>query len=468
VLTPAADHGGPSATPAAADGVPRRATARAEVPDLAEIDHLLDALRPALHVPYAPPNIYPMSAPIFTKLPGATRPRIGDGPLGVYVHVPFCNYACNFCFYAKRVGDTDALHARYVAAVQKELEAITPGSRLAQLYVGGGTPTTLTPPRLDAVLAAVVGRAEPRGDDVHTVECSPESITPAHVRVLRGRGVGRVSVGVQSLDDGVLETVHRRHDRRASLAALDLLVGEGLTVNVDLIFGLPGQKEAAFCQDLEHVTSRGIHSVTTYSLRVNERTPVANLLREEERLDLRRLVRWRAVVRNAALDLGLEPTRWHTFVRPGSAGARFEDRTGTGDQLGVGMSARSRFGATIYRNHTNLQTYLARIESNASPVEEVFALGDEDLRLRFIGRTLGEGRPLARNEYVRLFGCSFDDEFVEPLERLRGAGLLADDETHVRLTEIGTLLCDLTTLAFYPRRLQDWLYDRQQAAFRQR
>jgi oxygen-independent coproporphyrinogen-3 oxidase len=445
---------------------PAYAAARATAPSLAAIDAMLDALRPALYVPYAPPNIYPMSAPIFTKLPGAERPRAVGGTLGVYVHVPFCNYACNFCFYAKRVGDTDALHDRYVAALRKELAAIQPGSRLAQLYVGGGTPTTLAPARLDAVLAAVVERTEPRGGDVHTVECSPESITPEHVGVLRGRGIGRVSVGVQSLSDHVLETLHRRHDRHASLAALDLLVGAGLIVNVDLIYGLPGQTQADFCRDLEAVAARGIHSVTAYSLRVNERTPVAHLLREEERLDLRRLVQWRALVRNAALDLGLVPTRWHTFARPGSAAERFEDRTGVGEQLGVGMSARSRFGATIYRNHTNVQTYLDRIESDRSPVEEIFALGDEDLRLRFVGHSLGEGRPLARAEYRRRFGHGFEDDFGEPLQRLRGAGLLADDGEQVRLTETGALLSDLTTLAFYPRRLQTWLYDRQQAAFR--
>ena len=434
-------------------------------PSLAEIDQILDALRPALHVPYAPPNIYPMSAPIFTKRPGAERTRQVGGTLGVYVHVPFCNYACNFCFYAKRVGDTEATHDRYVAALTKELGAIQPGSTLAQLYIGGGTPTTLAPARLDTVLATIFDRMQPRGD-VHTVECSPESLTPEHVRVLRSRGIGRVSMGVQSLRDDVLETVHRGHDRERSFAAIDLLTGAGLVVNVDLIFGLPGQTEADFCRDLEDVVARGVDSVTTYSLRVNERTPVVHLLREEERLDLQRLVRWRAVVRNAAVDLGFLPTRWHTFVRPGAAGERFQDRTGVGDQLGVGMSARSRFGATIYRNHTNLQSYLERIESEASPVEEIFALGDEDLRLRFIGRTLGEGSALERGEYHRAFGHPLEDDFAEPLQRLRGVGLLVEDDTHVRLTETGTLVCDLTTLAFYPRRLQEWLYDRQQAAFR--
>jgi oxygen-independent coproporphyrinogen-3 oxidase len=441
------------------------AMSRVSSPSPAQIEQMLDALRPALHVPYAPPNIYPMSAPTFTKRPGAERPRTIGGTLGVYVHVPFCNYACNFCFYAKRVGDADAVHERYVAALGKELRAIESGSVLTQLYVGGGTPTTLAPARLDTVLAAVFDRAVPRGD-IHTVECSPESVTPEHVAVLRARGVGRVSLGVQSLSDGVLETVHRGHDRARSLATIDLLVGAGLIVNVDLIFGLPGQREVDFCRDLQAVAARGIHSVTTYSLRVNERTPVAHLLREEERLDLQRLVRWRAVVRAAAREFGLAPTRWHTFVRPGSAGERFEDGTSTGDQFGVGMSARSRFGATIYRNHSNVQAYLERVEGDCSPVEEIFALGDEDLRLRFIGRSLGEGRPLDRGEYLRRFGHALDDDFAEPLRRLRGAGLVEDDDAQVRLTEIGVLICDLATLAFYPRRLQDWLYDRQRAAFR--
>jgi len=75
-----------------------------------------------LPIPFAPPNIYPMSAPKFVSSPGAERTRPAGTRLGIYVHVPFCNYACNFCFYAKRVGDEESTMARYVRALSRELE----------------------------------------------------------------------------------------------------------------------------------------------------------------------------------------------------------------------------------------------------------------------------------------------------------------------------------------------------------
>src|SRR6185369_17401814 len=100
-------------------------------------------------VAYAPPNIFPMSAPSFTRR-RSNRPRRPTADrLSIYLHVPFCNYHCNFCFYATRVGTPRDQMDRYVDAVLRELQWLEPGTRLSQLYVGGGTPTALPPDLLD-------------------------------------------------------------------------------------------------------------------------------------------------------------------------------------------------------------------------------------------------------------------------------------------------------------------------------
>jgi oxygen-independent coproporphyrinogen-3 oxidase len=439
-------------------------------PTPVELERIANALGAAFHVPYAPPFVYPMSAPVFIKSPCAVRDRPSGAPLGLYIHVPFCNYACTFCFYDRRVGGSYKQMARYVKALNRELEWVEPGTQLAQLYVGGGTPTALPAGLLDEVLTAVFERMRPRGGDVHTVECSPESISAEHVRVLRSRGVSRVSVGIQTLDDRILSAIRRRHSGEEALAACDLLVESGLVVNVDLIYGLPGQTEAGFRSDFEAVAARGVHSVCAYSLRVNEWTPVVRAIREDEHLDLSWLVRWRVAVQRTAEELGFKPTRWHVFQRTHQTGlgateaVRFKDGTGAGNQLGIGMSARSRLGSTIYRNHTDLHVYLDRIENGQSPVEEIFPLSDDNRKIRFIALTLGEGKPLEREAYCRSFDRQIDDDYGELLRRLREAGLVEDAAGQIALTEMGKFVYDLVTLAFYPLHVQEWLGERQRAA----
>lgn len=263
--------------------------------DLEQIAHALGFAK-YLPIPFAPPNLYPMSAPAFVKKLGAERPRPAQPRLGLYVHVPFCNYACNFCFYAKRVGENGATMARYVRALERELEWVEPGTELTGLYVGGGTPTALPASLLDALLGRIFARMRDRVGAIHTLECSPESLSGEHVQVLRDHSIPRVSLGIQSLRDDVLNDVRRRHSREQSLDACRRLVEAGRIVNVDLIYGLPRQTEQSLAEDFRTAAALGVQSVTLYNLRVNERTPVVSILREEERLDLHRMVRWRALI----------------------------------------------------------------------------------------------------------------------------------------------------------------------------
>lgn len=445
------------------------------LPSDSDIDQIAEALGAAARLAYAPPHIYPMSAPSFIKSANAIRKRSAGGALGLYIHIPFCNYACNFCFYAKRVGDTREQMERYVQSLIKELEWVQSGTELAQLYVGGGTPTVLPADLLDTVLSEVFSRMT--GGGVHTVECSPESITDAHLDVLKNRGVGRVSMGIQSLKDEVLDDVHRRHNSNLALEACDLLVSSGLTINVDLIYGLPGQSEASFREDFAAVAERGVNSVTVYNLRVNERTVVGKSIGPEDRLDLARLIRWRAVVKQTAEELGYTQTRWHLFQRLTSkantqhketskspTATKFEDKTGEGNQFGIGMSARSRLGGTIYRNHSDFHHYIARVESGESPVEEVFHLGEPERRTRFIAQSLGDGNPLNRAAFESNFGRSFDEEHGEVLSRLLKADLVAEEGNTIVLTDSGKLVHDLVTLSFYPQHVRQWLRAREEEA----
>lgn len=417
-------------------------------------------------VAYEAAHVYPLSAPNFSSNPGVSRALPAGGPERLYVHIPFCRYACTFCFYAKRVNTPREQMERYVDALRRELDSVGEQRALRQMYVGGGTPTALPADLLDRVLSEIAQRLPLDPTACHTVEGSPESVTAEHVEVLKRRGIGRVSLGVQTLDEGLLQSINRRHSAEQALAACALLVDSGMLVNVDLMYGFPGQREQDLRRDLAEFAALRPQSITLYNLRLNEHTPLARVIEEVERTDLAALMCWRRFAELATAELGYQQTRWHTFVRREQAGSGHDrapgmNAFGAGREIGIGVSAFSHLGDTIYRNHLGFDAYLRRVEAGESPVEETFSLGPRERRTLFAARTLGDGRDFLRSDYEALFGRRVDDDFGELLDRLRDADLLCDAGDRLSLSERGRLVHDLVTLAFYPDDTRRWLDDRQ-------
>ncbi len=435
---------------------------------MSEVAHDLKKIAEALActptVAYALPHIYPHAAPMFKPAPGVERESVQADAMRLYVHIPFCNYACSFCCYAKKVGADMAQMLRYVQALKKELEWIEPGTPVSQFFIGGGTPTALPAELLDEVLEAISARMPYVPGKVHTVEASPDSVSAAHLSVLSRRGVGRISMGIQSMQDGVLESVRRDHGKEVALEACHRIVDAGFILNVDLMYGLPGQDEAGFRQDFRNAVESGVHSVTAYSLRLSEKIPLGRKLAPEERFDLERLMRWRKLVRDTAEEFGFVQTRWHTFKRPDSSASRHQRLPTSGAdfkgfQFGIGMNARSSLNHSVYRNHKNITTYMDRIESGQSPVEDVIHLSVDDLKTLYITRTLGDGNGMQLSDYQQSFGISLQQDHGETMQRLLRGGLLETDGSQLAMTDTGKLLYDMVTLAFYPSQVRAWLLD---------
>jgi oxygen-independent coproporphyrinogen III oxidase len=430
----------------------------------AEVRRVAHALGDAPAAAYTAPLVYPWAVRNFVSRPLAERPPV-SGPMRLYVHVPFCNYRCTFCAFAVRVGAGEALMERYVAAVGRELDRVAAvDASLVQLFVGGGTPTALPPRLLDALLERVLRSARVGGELAHTVEASPESIEDGHLEVLRERGIARVSMGVESMEPAVLDTVRRRHTPEQALEACRRIVASGLVLNVDLLYGLPRQTADGFRRDLEQIAATGAHSVCLYALRVSEATPVRTALADEETLDLARSIGWRALAARAAAECGFVGTRTYLFERRDRVAAResgfaIARPPGATAHLGVGMSARSQIRGVVYRNHDRLETYVERVERDASPVETVFELDEADRKTQFVAVHLGNGLALWRAGYERAFGAPIEQDFGELVARLTAAELLADDGVRLELTETGRLVYDRVLLCFYPERARRWLQE---------
>lgn len=427
-----------------------------------QIDRAARALDMAPRAAFWAPLEYPWSVQNFETRPRAERPRPSAGRADLYVHIPFCRYRCSFCIYAVQPLSSREEMERYVAALGHELDRVAPGAPFERLTVGGGTPTALPPPLFDAMLGTLIDRLELRPGGRRKVEASPDSLTAEHLEVLQRRDIGWVSVGVESLDEGVLGTVHRQHTPEQALEACRKVVASGMKLNADLIYGLPGQTEESFRRDFARLAETGVHRICMYALRLNEKVRAASQLAPEERFDLVRLVRWRAFAARTAREMGFRPTSYYAFTResetPTPAERRAASRSGEElEVLGIGMSARSQLGDSVYRNHDRLGTYLERVEGGVSPVETVFDLGTEDRKTQVVARTLGNSRALDRATYARRCGTTIDADFGALLARLREGDLIEDDGERIILTELGNLLYDRVALSFYPERARGWI-----------
>jgi oxygen-independent coproporphyrinogen-3 oxidase len=190
----------------------------------------------------------------------------------VYLHVPFCETRCYYCNFAVDVRSDPALHRAYVDALLRQLaavEAVLPAEcTVPGIDIGGGTPTLLPTDALARMLAGLVPlRARAEVPHALSIETTPRvaACEPDKLAMMRSLGVDRVSVGIQSTNDGTLTTVNRRAQRTLADAALAALTGAGFRrVHVDLVFGLPGQTPAEFRDDLERVIAHRPDSITTY------------------------------------------------------------------------------------------------------------------------------------------------------------------------------------------------------------
>ena len=206
----------------------------------------------------------------------------------VYLHVPFCRSFCTYCDFYSEIAcrDRDAqLFESFTDAVCEEIsrrrEEIEATRSLDTLYIGGGTPSVLPPMFLCRILSSFAGDSP---FTEFTIEVNPEDIVekgPGYVLELLDLGVNRVSMGVQSLDDGILRWMNRRHDAAHARQAFRILREAGVgNISVDLIFGLPQLSEATLARTLEEIAAWRPEHVSAYQLSIEEGSALGRLVRE--------------------------------------------------------------------------------------------------------------------------------------------------------------------------------------------
>jgi putative oxygen-independent coproporphyrinogen III oxidase len=373
--------------------------------------------------------------------------------IGLYVHVPFCEAKCTYCHFAidpRRPGEDR--QERYVRAVLAEMECAERRSA-DTLYFGGGTPSLVTPARLARLAQAARERFHlPRGAEI-TVEANPRDLDAAGYRQLLDFGVNRLSLGVQSLEDGVLKEMGRHHSAADARSAVDDARRAGFeNLNLDLILGWPGETRERWTRQIEGLLALEPDHVSLYVLEVEGRTALAHghshglvVLPED---DLVADLYQETVARLA--KRGLERYEISNFARSGFESRHNGKYWDDAPFVGIGMAAHSYCDGRRWWNHDRFASYCRAVEEGggraASAGERLLASRDRAAEALFTGLRRSEGVDLAA--YRRRYELDPLAAWREGLDAARAAGLVVVEAGRLRLTDRGLLLSNEVFQAF--------------------
>jgi oxygen-independent coproporphyrinogen-3 oxidase len=368
-------------------------------------------------------------------------------PRSVYIHVPFCRHRCGYCDFTLIAGRDDLIES-YLAALDQELGSIAAPIELDTLFLGGGTPTHLSPEQLGRLFSLLGDRFRLADNVEFSVEANPADVTEERVAVLADAGVNRVSLGVQSFDSAILNTLERDHDAAIVQTAVERLRRRIENISLDLIFAVPGQTLSLWKETLQRAIELRPTHVSTYGLTVEKGTAFWNRrlkgLLPTLQDELERQMYAAAMDELAAV--GFEQYEISNFARPGFA-CRHNEIYWTGHPyLAFGPGAARFVNGVRETNHRSVTTWIKRVLAGQSPVMDSEQLPPEDAaRERLvIGLRRTAGIELA--DFVADTGFAVDELAAEPIQRHVAAGLLERTPTHLRLTREGRFLSDSVTV----------------------
>lgn len=379
-------------------------------------------------------------------------------PLALYVHLPWCLRKCPYCDFnshAAAQGLTPQREADYLAALRADLEASLPlvwGRKVTSVFIGGGTPSLFSPGAIDRLLADVRALLplEPLAEV--TLEANPGTFERERFRAYRGAGVTRLSIGVQSFDDVLLQRIGRVHDAAQAHAAVDEAAQAFDTFNIDLMYALPGQALEALRADLDAALAHRPPHLSIYHLTIEPNTlfaakPPPALPDDDGASDMLDLI----AERTAAA--GLERYEVSAFAREGHRSAHNLNYWRFGDYLGIGAGAHGKlsFPHRVLRQQRWREPAAyqrAALEGNA--VSNQHEVARRDLPFEFMLNALRLRDGFALPLFVERAGLPLS-AVLPALQQAQQRGLLVLHDDHVRPSARGfDFLSDLQSLFLPP------------------
>jgi oxygen-independent coproporphyrinogen-3 oxidase len=391
-----------------------------------------------------------------------------DELLDIYVHLPFCRQRCTFCHYPGKLGEQREEKERYLKALEKEMDLTM--NRLGigkikarSILIGGGTPTYLTPEQLNRFLRFFTDRVDLSRCTQFNYDVDPNTLVGdegiERLRIMRGYGVDRLTIGVQSLDDSVLKLMNRPHDARTAVESIENSRKLGYQINIEFIFGYPGQTIDNWIEVMESAVTLDVDEIQLYRLKVQSYGDLMGNILNIRKKNPATIPSFpeTMMMKQIAIDI-LDEHGFHENLRRVFSRKKehyshyaYNQCCMLYDQIGFGLTAfsslRDRFGL----NTQYFDEYYTSIEQGLLPLNRGYIRNAEE-QVRWAIILPLKNSDIRKGYFKEVTGFSFDTVFRKKIARLKQYGLIRDTGENVFLTKLGAFIADEVVEEFNANR----------------
>lgn len=366
--------------------------------------------------------------------------------IGIYVHIPFCKQKCYYCDFISYC-NKDEMIEDYVEAVKKEIQLQKIKSQISTVYIGGGTPSYIDSKYIQEIVREIKNKDVSQNAEI-TIEVNPGTVTLQKLQDYKDEGINRLSIGLQSSKDELLEQIGRIHNFEQFLETYDMARKVGFkNINIDLMLGLPNQSITDLKETLEKIINLGPEHISVYSLIIEDGTPIANKIEKGELElpdeDTERNMYW--YVKNT-----LELNEYKHYEISNFAKKGYESKHNMNcwmqkEYIGIGIAAHSYRDITRYSNTENINEYIknikkGKLESNRI-IHEIQKEQDKKKEFMLLGLRLIDGVNIS--DFKNKFGDNPIYLFRNQLNKLVNENLIKVDNNNIKLTNKGIDLANL-------------------------
>ncbi len=368
---------------------------------------------------------------------------------GIYIHIPFCKQACNYCNF--HFSTSLQLKDELIAAMIKEIHLVTEKANHSSekelcetIYFGGGTPSLLSIKELNNILASLFSKFEIAKDAEITLEANPDDITAEKLQLWKKAGINRLSVGVQSFLDQELVWMNRAHSSADSLRCIDEIKNAGFSdYSIDLIYGSPLLNNQDWLNTIDTVINKNIPHISCYALTVEPKTALHKMIAQnkKESVDAEKQAEQFVLLMNQMEQAGYEHYEISNFSKPGRRSKHNSSYWQGKKYYGFGPAAHSYDGIKRKWNVSNNALYIQSLKKNSIPSEEETLTSTQSIN-EYIMTSLRTLEGLDLEKINSLFGTNHVNQLLNASKIYIQSEKIIQQNNRLILTKQGKLFAD--------------------------
>lgn len=397
---------------------------------------------------------------------GYQKPR--DGFFDIYAHLPFCIKYCTFCHYPVKIGEQLEEKDKYLNALEKEIDiyANRLGAekiRARSILIGGGTPTYLTVPQLERFLKFFTSKIDISSCSQFSYDVDPITISGSEgaerLRIMSSYGVDRLTIGIQSFDDVLLQKMNRHHNAYEAMAAVGQAKEAGFKLNIEFIYGYPEQTLDSWIDTLEKAVALDVDEIQLYRLKIipygDHEGFVVNKfgVSKEDFLSLEQTMIMKAYAVELLPKRGYAENLARVFSKTKEDFSLYANNQCCNllDQIGFGLTAFSSLRDRFALNTQDFKEYYSLIDKGRLPINRGLVRNKDD-QARWALILPLKNRDVHKEYYRKVTGESLSQIFRKKIEKLKKYSLLYEDEKTLMLTARGHFFADEVCHQFHHPR----------------